>query len=34
MKTGLDSKNGLVTGQRLEELLKDSANFKGMSEIG
>jgi hypothetical protein len=34
VEEGLDSTEGLVTGQRLEELLKDSVGFDGMSKIG
>jgi hypothetical protein len=33
MDDGLDKDNGLVRGSRLEELLKSSEGYKGMSEI-
>ena len=33
MDTGLDEDTGLIRGSKLEEILKDSANFAGMSEI-
>ena len=33
MGEGLDENNGLVRGSRLEEILRNSENFSGMSEI-
>jgi streptomycin 6-kinase len=33
MDAGLDPKTGLITGSRLEEVLKDDANFTGMSTL-
>jgi hypothetical protein len=34
MDEGLDQENGLIRGSRLEEILKNSDNFKGLSAIG
>jgi hypothetical protein len=33
MDEGLDKDSGLVRGSRLEQILRDSENFTGMSEI-
>jgi hypothetical protein len=33
MDAGLDKEHGLVRGSRLEEILRESENFTGMSEI-
>jgi hypothetical protein len=34
MSTGLDAQGNLITGSELEALLKESATFEGLSEIG
>lgn len=34
MTSGLNESTGLVRGSKLEEILKESENFKGLSEIG
>lgn len=34
MEEGLDEENGLITGSRLEDILKSAEGFAGLSEIG
>jgi hypothetical protein len=34
MEDGLDEENGLITGSRLEDILKNAEGFIGLSEIG
>ena len=34
MDAGLDEESGLIRGSHLEKILQDSANFRGMSELG
>jgi hypothetical protein len=34
MEEGLDENNGLIRGERLEELLKSAEGFEGLSKIG
>ena len=34
MEIGLDPKTGLVSGTRLEEILRSEANWEGLSQLG